>query len=251
MQNKVLIGKFAHNLKLIRPVLVEKMGQENAVDFSVKCLARYREQILPGAPYIGGNANSFTENLVQTSTALAIYHELQDRGCALDEAGEIIYRGMMRVAGSLPRPAMRLYGLWLYSRTRYPRWRREAQQSMLRRYAEDWVFTFVEGDGEPFDFGLDMYECGIVKYLHREGAAELTPYLCAVDYITHAAMGIELRRKQTLAYGCEKCDFRFRVHGQPADPTWPPAFPEKDCGCVAQPGSVFSVGAPGLRISMQ
>jgi hypothetical protein len=43
-------------------------------------------------------------------------------------------------------------------------------------------------------------------------------------------MGIELRRTQTLAFGCEKCDFRFKKKGQPLRPEWPPDFPEKNCG---------------------
>jgi hypothetical protein len=74
-----------------------------------------------------------------------------------------------------------------------------------------------------------MYECGIMKYLETQDALEFTPYLCAIDYITFFAMGIELRRTQTLAFECEKCDFRFIMQGKPRKPSWPLDHPERNC----------------------
>jgi len=106
--------------------------------------------------------------------------------------------------------------------------REKAALSQERRYPGDWVCTFVEGDG-TFDWGLDFGECGIKKFLEAQDALELGPYMCAVDYITIGAMGVELRRTKTLIHGCDCCDFRFVVDGTPP-PAWPPRFPEKDCG---------------------
>jgi len=62
--------------------------------------------------------------------------------------------------------------------------------------------------------GLDHTECGIVKYLTREGAPELARYLCWVDYPVFAAMRVKLIRTETIAQGCQRCDFRFS-RGQP------------------------------------
>jgi hypothetical protein len=76
------------------------------------------------------------------------------------------------------------------------------------------VFTVVEGDGHAFRWGIDYTECGIVKYLRREGAAELAPFLCWLDYPVFAALHVRLVRTETLAQGGQRCDFRFS-RGQP------------------------------------
>ncbi|MGB8021081.1 MAG: L-2-amino-thiazoline-4-carboxylic acid hydrolase [Candidatus Nanopelagicales bacterium] len=68
---------------------------------------------------------------------------------------------------------------------------------------------FVDGTGQPFDFSLDNTECGAVKSLHAQGADELAPYLCAGDYALAEAMGAGLTRTGTLAWGCDRCDFRW------------------------------------------
>ena len=87
----------------------------------------------------------------------------------------------------------------------------------------------VEGDGVAFDFGIDMMECGIVKFFDTQGADELVPYLCDVDYVMFEALGIGLRRTKTLAWGCDRCDFRISRTGQ-TSALWPPRFAERTCG---------------------
>ena len=91
------------------------------------------------------------------------------------------------------------------------------------------MFERVAGDKESFDFGIDMAECGIVKFFHDQGADELVPYLCELDYVMAEAVGIGLRRTRTLAWGCDRCDFRLTKNGE-TSATWPPLFIERTCG---------------------
>jgi hypothetical protein len=63
------------------------------------------------------------------------------------------------------------------------------------------------------------------KFLHSQGADELAPYPCLLDYALFGALGIELRRTQTLAEGGERCDFRFKKGGE-APAGWPPLWLE-------------------------
>ena len=104
---------------------------------------------------------------------------------------------------------MRLQGRRLLSRKFQDQRRHAAAISQQRRYPEDWVFEVVEGNGQGFAFGVDYTECGIVKYLAREGAPELAPYLCWIDYPQFAAMHLRLDRTETLAQGGQRCDFRM------------------------------------------
>ncbi|MCJ7583343.1 MAG: L-2-amino-thiazoline-4-carboxylic acid hydrolase, partial [Anaerolineales bacterium] len=57
-------------------------------------------------------------------------------------------------------------------------------------------------------------ECASCKFLAKQGAPELSPYLCPVDILYSDALGWGLMRTQTLAEGAPKCDFRFKKGGK-------------------------------------
>jgi hypothetical protein len=78
---------------------------------------------------------------------------------------------------------------------------RAARRSQARRYPGDWVMEVVDGDGKSFDYGIDVTDCGALKFLHNQGAEELCPYICDLDYVLAETMGYELRRTKTLAWG--------------------------------------------------
>jgi hypothetical protein len=86
----------------------------------------------------------------------------------------------------------------------------QATESQKRLYPDDWVWRFVEGNGREFDYGIDVTECGAFKFFHTQGADELLPYMCRLDFAISEAMGMGLARTMTLAEGGEKCDYRFK-----------------------------------------
>jgi hypothetical protein len=180
------------------------------------------ERLLPELPYIGGDQNPLTGNLVFSVGALAFYRVVKRRGKTIEEIGELLYRIMEAWIRRYPRFIRGLMGACYLSKLNRGRSKRRAALSQERRYAGDWVFEYVEGDGGTFEWGRDYVECGIVKFLHSQGASELTPYLCLTDYALFGALGIELERTMTLAEGGEKCDFRFKKGESPSG--WPPPW---------------------------
>ncbi|MGZ7050168.1 MAG: L-2-amino-thiazoline-4-carboxylic acid hydrolase, partial [Methanobacterium sp.] len=84
-----------------------------------------------------------------------------------------------------------------------------ADRSAERRFLEDWVYSFCEGNGD-FDYGLDFTECGIQKFFHKYNADEFTPYLCAMDILMSDISNAGLHRTETLAEGGNKCNFRYK-----------------------------------------
>ncbi|HLO13279.1 MAG TPA: L-2-amino-thiazoline-4-carboxylic acid hydrolase [Anaerolineales bacterium] len=196
--------------------LVQAYGMGVAKIVVQETLQRF-EDLLPDLPYIGGDENILTENLYLSAAMLAMYQSLKARGKSVEEVAGLIYQGTSKFYTSFP---FRLLLLWqgrqLFSQKRLDQRRHDAAISQARRYPEDWVFEIVEGDGQSFQFGVDYTECGIVKYLTRQGAPELAPYLCWLDYPMCAAMRVKLFRTETIAQGCEKCNFRFS-RGQALD----------------------------------
>jgi hypothetical protein len=168
------------------------------------------EALLPDIPYIGGDENILTENLYLSAAMLAMYQSLKARGKSVEETARLIYLGTSKFYSSFPFSLLlRWQGRGLFSQKRIDRRKRDAAVSQQRRYPNDWVFEIIEGDEESFPFGVDYTECGIVKYLSQQGAPELAPYLCWLDYPMCRAMRVKLVRTETIAQGCERCNFRF------------------------------------------
>ena len=189
--------------------IAEAYGREMAETVVAETIQRF-ETLLPDIPYIGGDENFLTENLYLSAAMLAMYHALKARGKSVEEAARLIYRGTSALYSSFPfRLLLFWQGRQLFSQKRLGQRSRDAMISLERRYPEDWVFEIVEGDGKTFQFGVDYTECGILKYLTRQDAPELAPYLCWLDYPMCAAMHVRLIRTETIAQGGATCNFRF------------------------------------------
>lgn len=207
-----------------REIIAGRYGEAFADTLLRESLAEF-ERLIPELPYIGGKQNPLTQNLLQSAGALAVYRVMQRHGKTVEETGEFLYRMTEAWAGRYPRFLRHLIGRYFmssYGQRRSKKWSAMTQE---RRYPDDWVRLHVEGDEQTFDWGADYLECGIVKFLHSQGADELAPYLCRVDYATFRALGIGFKRTMTLAEGCEKCDFRFKK-GIETPGGWPPPWLE-------------------------
>ena len=203
--------------------LAERFGAPEVALMRREMLDEYRS-LIPQVPYVGGRRNQWSSNLAASAWALAAYRVALRHGGDAQDVGKVAYDYARRMAGRVPRPLRaRMLG------PRSARAERQARWTRQRRYRGDWVCEFVDGAGQPFDFGLDITECGIVKFLHAQGADALTPYLCHLDYVFAEAAGAGLTRTKTLAWGCDRCDFRFTTSGK-TTATWPPEFAERSCG---------------------
>ena len=207
-------------------VLCARFGERRAKTL-VQDIRREYEALTPEIPYIGGEENVFTEWLTYGVYYLAVYRVLKPLGQTVEQAGRIIYETCEAMADR-PQWLIRLVGSLKYGERYVERLRAAAAESQQRRYPGDWVCTFIEGDGETFDYGLDITECGICKYYHAQGADELAPYMCLSDYVVSCAFDRGLVRHKTIAEGAEACDFRYKKGRQtfvyPLRDGWPPKF---------------------------
>ncbi|MCP4318716.1 MAG: L-2-amino-thiazoline-4-carboxylic acid hydrolase [Hyphomicrobiales bacterium] len=73
----------------------------------------------------------------------------------------------------------------------------------------DFVYSFVEGDEEDIDYGVDMTECAIQKFLKKQYAEKLVPYMCALDNALSIRFNRGLVRTKTFVES-NVCDFRYK-----------------------------------------
>ena len=171
------------------------------------------ENLIPQFPYIGGK-QPFTEFIVFTAMFLAMYRVNKTHGKTAEQTGEMMFEIGKAFLRSYPVILVYLFGRMNFSRQYLEFVRRGAIESQQRKYPEGSVINFVECDGENFDYGVDYVECASCKFLSKQGAPELAPYLCPVDILYSDTLGWGLTRTMTLAEGAEKCDFRFKKGGK-------------------------------------
>ncbi|WP_425800615.1 L-2-amino-thiazoline-4-carboxylic acid hydrolase [Desulfitobacterium sp. Sab5] len=175
-------------------------------------------RLIPQIPYIGGDANSMTEDIERAAMVLALYKVESRHGKSADEVGEIVVNAIKDEMSKYPKWLMRFNGRKFFTNTYIEKVRKEAEVSQIRQYSGAWVTDFIKGNGKDFDYGFNHQECGIVKFFHEQNAEELTPYLCELDFIYSDAMDEGLVRTSTLAEGGEYCDFRYkRVENRKSD----------------------------------
>lgn len=146
---------------------------------------------------------------------VAVYLALAERGCDPAGAWELCdaatrahfarMSGLMRTAASA--------GMFSWVS-------RAMARSVAARSQKEpvggWVVEYVPGQPGEFDYGVNYTRCAIRELAVRAGAAAFAPYICLADIAGSEAFGWGLERRETLAQGGARCDFRFR-RGQATD----------------------------------
>jgi hypothetical protein len=203
---------FDKTVALSRRKFISWFGQEQG-DLIIKESRQEYETLIPNIPNIG-DKNPFLIFLIPTSRYLAVYKAVRKHGWTVNKAGQLIFEINKAELKSIPGIVRRVIGYLWFTQWFIARLKKRAEESQERKYPGGYVLTYVEGNGQDFDFGIDYTECASCKFLRSENAFELAPYVCAVDKAASEMMGWGLSRTMTLAEGGEKCDFRFKKGGK-------------------------------------
>ena len=201
---------FDFGLTQIRPILAASYGEAETISI-INDARQELEYLIPQLPDTGGRRNLHTQILLSSVLFLALYLALKKRGASSEKVGSIALEAVEKLYSSPFAGVLRFFNSLRPIQSRAQASARLAIESQKRRYPDDFVCLFVEGDGVNFDFGFDYIECGICKFFHRQEADEFSQYMCRLDYPFTKAMGVRLIRTSTIAEGGEKCDFRYKV----------------------------------------
>jgi hypothetical protein len=215
-----LLDKFEADVKLWSPLVLKQYGEIQAYKIMLEARQNF-ESLIPQIPYIGGDENNFTRNLVDSVRYLALYTAMKKFDKNAEETGKVIYDAYLTKISrpQLPIPPSE----WLSPEQLLERSRQGAIRSQERRYPGDYVYTFVAGDGKEFDNGLDFTECASLKFYHAQDADEFLPYYCYLDFLAGKVRGFGFTRTMTLHEGHGKCNHRFKASGK-TKADWPPPF---------------------------
>lgn len=163
-------------------------------------------------PYIGGKQNELTQNLVVCAEYLAIYQVLKKHDLSLTQIARIIPQIAKLQLEQMPwlnKITMRFFWRMMFTKWFKKQMQKSAAISQQRKFKDDFVYTFVAGDGKNFNFGFDFTECAICKFFQQENASEFVPIMCELDYVISDFVKVKLNRTTTLANRGSCCDFRY------------------------------------------
>ena len=204
-----LLQDFDKTAALVKDTVVSRYGTDLADALYLACRAAY-EHLIPDIPFITGfRARALNAFLVISAQELAVYKGMKAHGKTAEEAWEICHDAL-RLRMTHYAPIKR----WLLKRVMFSgivkrRFRQRAAAGEIHQLG-DFQVRFVSGNGEDFDFGVDYLACGIHKFVREHGGEAFAPYVCMSDIALSDAMEWGLIRTETLADGCQWCNFRFK-----------------------------------------
>ncbi|MBN1218539.1 MAG: L-2-amino-thiazoline-4-carboxylic acid hydrolase [Anaerolineae bacterium] len=215
-----LLNEFDKEAQHWKMFIVAQFDEEFANAVLTKARKEF-EALIPQIPYIGGDKNHLTEALIESIRYLAFFRAMKLDGKTAAETGKILYDATVAQINE-PHPPIppdqRLTPEQLIERRK-----QRAAWSQEKRYPEDYLYEYVPGDGQEFDYGYDFFACAAQKFYHTQGADEFMPFYCFLDYPKSQRDGLGLSRTITLAEGHPKCNHRFK-QGRKVDLRWPPPF---------------------------
>jgi hypothetical protein len=204
-----LLRDFDKTADLMQSYLVQRYGEEFAGMLYRDARQEY-EDLIPKIPYIeGARARALNSFLLITAQELGVYRAMKKHGKGPGEAWEICHEAIKRRIEKLSFIKRRLLKYFMHSNFLKRIVRRRAERGEELKFG-DFEVRYLIGDGEEFDWGVDYVSCGNYNFLKAQGAEEFAPYVCMSDISLGDALGWGLIRTQTIADGCQYCDFRFK-----------------------------------------
>ena len=208
-----ILKDFDTTAGLMQDYLVKRYSQE-FFDTLYKAARQEYEKIIPEVPHIRGmRARALNSFMLITAQEIAVYKAMKKHGKGPGEAWEICHEAIKRRMERFSNIKRWLLKKLMHSSFLMRRVKKRAQRKEQFKFG-DFEVRYVMGDGTKFDWGVDYLACDKYNLAKAQGAEEFAPYVCMSDIALSNALGWGLIRTQTIADGCESCDFRFKKAGE-------------------------------------
>lgn len=189
--------------------LIAGYGEEFASTLQKDIREEYAK-LIPEIPYIKGmRARMLNTFLLITAQEVATYKAMNKHGKPPAEAWELCHQALRSRVQKIPQWRRWLLGRVMFSILVRKIMARRARQQKKVSFG-DFEVEYIISEGDDFDLGVNYIQCGNHRFAMKHGGEAFAPYICMSDIALSDAMGWGLIRTQTLADGCEYCDFRFK-----------------------------------------
>ncbi|TFF85855.1 MAG: hypothetical protein EU517_01170 [Promethearchaeota archaeon] len=223
-----LMKRYSYSLKIAKDLLLERFDESKSDDLIDQMRTEY-ERILTKLPDIGGKRNFLIATFTDKLSLLAMFFILEKEGYKYREIGEFCNNfteieaknGMKRAE----KKGIDLKDLY-FNDAFFNSVEKHCNDTLKKKYSENWVMEYVDGKNEDFDYGMNVSECAVHKAYTKLGGERYAPFPCLIDYAQAHVLKSGLSRTRSLANGASGCDHRYTKSGN-TPKAWPPDdFPE-------------------------
>lgn len=204
-----LLKDFDRTCALMKESLIARYDDKFANLLQREARREY-EKLIPEIPYIeGGRARMLNSFLLITAQELAVYKAIKREGKLPGEAWELCHQALRLRVAEIPRWKRWLLKQFMFSTLVKKVMARRSKQQQPTCFGDFEVEYLISEEGD-FDVGVNYLQCGNYRFAVKHGGEAFAPYICMSDIALSDAMGWGLMRTQTLADGCDYCDFRMK-----------------------------------------
>ena len=193
---------------LMKDTLVGQFGEKFTQELRENVRQEYRA-LIPDIPNImGGRARMLNAFLLVIAQEVAAYKALNKLGKSPEDAWQLCHRALRLRLDKIPK-----WKIWLMRKFMFSKLVGMIMASRARRRQKghfgEFEIEYLNSEGEDFDLGVNYLRCGHLRFAMEHGGEAFAPYICMSDIALSDALGWGLTRTQTLADGCDHCDFRM------------------------------------------
>lgn len=206
-----ILKEFNAILKAAKKVLSTNFD-EKTLQIMLQDMRSQFEELIPRIPYIGGDENLLTRNLLICAEYLPICKVLQQHNLSYEQINDVVRNICKLQLANMPffsKLGLKLLWKFMFSKGLQKQMQKDAKKSQEKIYPDSFVYKFVKGDGITCNFGFDFSDCAICHFFAKEGAAEFVPIMCELDYVLADFAKVKLTRTSTIAHGDKYCNFRY------------------------------------------
>ena len=209
-KKEALLKAFEQTGTLLSKPLATRYGAGFAETLQGEMIQEY-EKLIPEIPYIKGDMRTRMLNyfLLITAQELAVYKALKKHGKSPAEVFELCDEMLRLKLAAIPGWKRSLTGAVMLSGLVTRIINRRARKKEINYFGK-FTVEYVGGQKQTFDYGINYHSCSNYEFLKEQDAEEFAPYVCMSDLALSDAFNWGLIRTQTLADGCDYCDFRFQ-----------------------------------------
>ncbi|MFX0145658.1 MAG: L-2-amino-thiazoline-4-carboxylic acid hydrolase [Candidatus Hodarchaeota archaeon] len=218
-----LMKRFEYSLRIVKDLLMERFDESKSEDLINRMRKEY-EEFLPKIPDVGGKKNLFISIITDKVSLLAMFFILEKEGYKYREIGQFAIKFTeIETKNAIERVEKKGMDLldFYFNDVFFNSAKAHCDDTLKRKYPDNWVMEYVDGTNEDFDYGLNVSECAIHKIYKKLRAEKYAPFGCLIDFAQANVAGFGLTRTESLANGALGCDHRFTRTGN-TPKAWPP-----------------------------
>jgi hypothetical protein len=187
---------------------------EAVIDGILEEMRNSYAEVIPGIPFIGKN-NYHLQWVIPNAEKLADYLIAKNYGVTIERFSSLhLAQAAKDLYDTYTEEQRRQIGKSQFGLVSELLMRMIAFRSQLKLFEDDYLLTYIKGDGKDFDWGLDYTQCTNIILYEKYGAADLVyPLICNMDYVAGAALYTGYHRTKTLVLGDSLCDMRWKWQG--------------------------------------